>query len=215
MTKKERTLRAIEILKERYPEAVCSLSYETPLQLLIAVRLSAQCTDERVNRVTPALFSRYKTLDDFAAADEKDIEKYIYSCGFYKSKAKSIVEAANKIKNDFGGEIPDSIEELVTLPGVGRKTANLIVGDVYGKSAVVVDTHCIRITNRLGLAQEKDPVKLEGELRKLIPPAEGSDFCHRLVLFGREVCSARAPRCGECPLGEICKKTGVKEKAAK
>ncbi len=212
MTKKERAAAAIEILKEKYQDALCSLQYETPLQLLIAVRLSAQCTDERVNKVTPALFEKYKTLDDFASAEPEDIEKYIYSCGFYKSKAKSIVEAARKIKNDFNGEIPDTIEELTTLPGVGRKTANLIVGDVYGKSAIVVDTHCIRITNRLGLADEKDPVKLEFELRKIIPDSEGAEFCHRIVLFGRDTCTARNPKCNECPMSDICKKTGVKQK---
>ncbi|MCD7723627.1 MAG: endonuclease III [Clostridiales bacterium] len=215
MNKKEKAKKTVEILKEMYPDAVCSLGYESPLQLLIAVRLSAQCTDARVNQVTPALFERYKTLDDFASADVADIEKYIYSCGFYKSKAKSIVEAANKIKNDFGGRVPDTIEELVTIPGVGRKTANLIVGDIYGKSAMVVDTHCIRITNRLGLAAEKDPVKLEMQLRKIIPAKDGSDFCHRIVLFGRDVCTARSPRCGECPLGGFCAKAGVKEKQAK
>ncbi len=211
MNKKERAERAVEILKGVYPGALCSLKYETPLQLLISVRLSAQCTDERVNRVTPALFERYKTLDDFASADEEEIEKYIYSCGFYKSKAKSIVEMAKKIRDDFGGKIPDTIEELVTLPGVGRKTANLIVGDVYGKSAIVVDTHCIRITNRLGLVKEKDPVKIETELRKIIPPAEGSAFCHRIVLFGRDTCSARAPKCQGCPLSEICLKVGIEK----
>ncbi len=211
MNKRERAQKAVEILKQMYPDAVCSLKYETPLQLLISVRLSAQCTDERVNKVTPALFERYKTLEDFASANEEEIEKYIYSCGFYKSKAKSIVEMAKKIRDDFGGEIPDTIEQLVTLPGVGRKTANLIVGDVYGKSAIVVDTHCIRITNRLGLVKEKDPVKIETALRKIIPPSEGSAFCHRIVLFGRDTCSARAPKCGGCPLSEICLKVGIEK----
>ncbi len=212
MNKEERAIKAIDILKGRYPEAICSLNYETPLQLLIAVRLSAQCTDERVNKVTPALFAKYKTLDEFAEAHVEDIEKIIYSCGFYKSKAKSIVEMSKKIKNDFNGQIPDTIEELITLPGVGRKTANLIVGDVYGKSAIVVDTHCIRITNRLGLVNEKDPVKLEFALRKIIPDNEGAAFCHRIVLFGRDVCTARSPKCDDCPMTSICKRVGVSKR---
>lgn len=211
LTKKERALKAIEILKELYPEAICSLNASSPFELLVAVRLSAQCTDARVNLVTPALFERYKTLEDYASADVKEVEKYIHSCGFYKSKAESIVGMAQMILNDFNGEVPDNIDELVTLPGVGRKTANLIVGDVYGKEAIVVDTHCIRITNRIGLVAEKDPKKIEFSLKKIIPPEEGSDFCHRLVLFGRDVCSARKPLCENCRMSEICKKVGVKK----
>lgn len=210
MTKKERALKAIEILKKLYPEAICSLNASNPFELLVATRLSAQCTDARVNLVTPALFERYKTVEDYAAADVKDIEKYIHSCGFYKSKAESIVGMAQKILSDFGGEVPDNIEDLTTLPGVGRKTANLIVGDVYGKAAIVVDTHCIRITNRLGLVKEKDPKKIELALKKIIPAEEGSDFCHRIVLFGRDVCSARKPKCDECSLFDFCKREGVK-----
>ena len=210
MTKKERALKAIEALKELYPEAICSLNASNPFELLVATRLSAQCTDARVNLVTPALFERYKTVEDYAAADVKDIEKYIHSCGFYKSKAESIVGMAQKIISDFGGEVPDNIEDLTTLPGVGRKTANLIVGDVYGKAAIVVDTHCIRITNRLGLVKEKDPKKIELALKKIIPADEGSDFCHRIVLFGRDVCSARKPKCDECSLFDFCKREGVK-----
>ena len=210
MTKKERALEAIEALKELYPEAICSLNASNPFELLVATRLSAQCTDARVNLVTPALFERYKTVEDYAAADVKDIEKYIYSCGFYKSKAESIVGMAQKILSDFGGEVPDNIEDLTTLPGVGRKTANLIVGDVYGKAAIVVDTHCIRITNRLGLVKEKDPKKIELALKKIIPAEEGSDFCHRIVLFGRDICSARKPKCEECTLFDFCKREGVK-----
>lgn len=209
MTKKERALKAVEILKELYPEAICSLNYSNPFELLVAVRLSAQCTDARVNLVTPALFEKYKTPADFADANVEDIEKLIYSCGFYKSKAQSIVEMAQKIITEFNNEVPDTIEKLITLPGVGRKTANLIVGDVYGKEAIVVDTHCIRISNRLGLVAEKDPKKIEFALKKIIPPEEGSDFCHRIVLFGRDVCTARKPKCSECKLSEICKKTGV------
>ena len=210
MTKKERAARAVEILKEIYPEAVCSLTASNPFELLVAVRLSAQCTDARVNLVTPALFERYKTLEDYASADVKEVENYIRSCGFYKNKAESIIGMAQKILSDFGGEVPDTIEELITLPGVGRKTANLIVGDVYGKEAIVVDTHCIRITNRIGLVAEKDPAKIEFALKKIIPAEEGSDFCHRIVLFGRDVCSARKPLCDECKMAEICKKVGVK-----
>lgn len=210
MTKKERALKAIEALKELYPEAICSLNASNPFELLVATRLSAQCTDARVNLVTPALFERYETVEDYAAADVKDIEKYIHSCGFYKSKAESIVGMAQKILSDFGGEVPDNIEDLTTLPGVGRKTANLIVGDVYGKAAIVVDTHCIRITNRLGLVKEKDPKKIELALKKIIPAEEGSDFCHRIVLFGRDICSARKPKCEECTLFDFCKREGVK-----
>ena len=210
MTKKERALEAIEALKELYPEAICSLNASNPFELLVATRLSAQCTDARVNLVTPALFERYETVEDYAAADVKDIEKYIHSCGFYKSKAESIVGMAQKILSDFGGEVPDNIEDLTTLPGVGRKTANLIVGDVYGKAAIVVDTHCIRITNRLGLVKEKDPKKIELALKKIIPAEEGSDFCHRIVLFGRDICSARKPKCEECTLFDFCKREGVK-----
>ena len=210
MTKKERAARAVEILKEIYPEAVCSLTASNPFELLVAVRLSAQCTDARVNLVTPALFERYKTLEEYASADVKEVENYIRSCGFYKNKAESIIGMAQKILSDFGGEVPDNIEDLITLPGVGRKTANLIVGDVYGKEAIVVDTHCIRITNRIGLVAEKDPAKIEFALKKIIPAEEGSDFCHRIVLFGRDICSARKPLCGECKMAEICKKVGVK-----
>lgn len=210
MTKKERAVRAVEILKESYPEAICSLTASNPFELLVAVRLSAQCTDARVNIVTPALFERYKTIEEYANADVKEVEKYIHSCGFYKSKAESIVGMAQKVLAEFDGKVPDTIEDLITLPGVGRKTANLIVGDIYGKPAIVVDTHCIRITNRLGLVAEKDPKKIEFLLKKIIPAEEGSDFCHRLVLFGRDVCSARKPLCDECKMSEICKKVGVK-----
>lgn len=211
MTKNQRAERAIEILKEMYPEAVCSLTASNPFELLVAVRLSAQCTDARVNMVTPALFEKYKTLDDYCNANIEDVEDIIRSCGFFKTKAKSIVEMAQKVKNDFDGIVPDTIEELITLPGVGRKTANLIVGDVYGKESIVVDTHFIRISNRLGLTKEKDPKKIEFEMKKIIDKNEGSDFCHRIVLFGRDICSARKPKCDICPLKEICKQTGVKK----
>lgn len=209
MTKKERALKAVEILKEIYPDAICSLEAGNAFELLVATRLSAQCTDARVNLVTPALFARYKTIEDYAAADIKDIENYIHSCGFYRAKAESIISMAQKILSDFGGVVPDNIEDLTTLPGVGRKTANLIVGDVYGKPAVVVDTHCIRISNRIGLVNEKDPKKIELELKKLLPPEESSDFCHRIVLFGRDICPARKPKCEQCPMSDYCKKVGV------
>lgn len=210
MTKKERALNAIEVLKKEYPEAICSLNSSNPFELLVAVRLSAQCTDERVNLVTPALFEKYKTLDDYCNADVKDIEELIHSCGFYKSKATSIIDMAKGVRDRFGGVVPDNIDDLITLNGVGRKTANLIVGDVYGKESIVVDTHMIRIANRIGLVNEKDPKKIEFALKKIIPSEEGSDFCHRIVLFGRDICSARKPKCDICPMEYNCKKVGLK-----
>lgn len=210
MTKKQRALLAIEVLKNEYPQAICSLNASNPFELLVAVRLSAQCTDARVNLVTPALFEKYKTLDDYANADIKDVEELVKSCGFYKNKASSIIGMAQIIRDKYNGIVPDSIEELVTLPGVGRKTANLIVGDVYGKESIVVDTHMIRISNRIGLVNVKEPVKIEMELKKIIPAEEGSAFCHRIVLFGRDTCSARKPKCDQCPMAEVCKKVGVK-----
>ncbi len=210
MTKKERAQNAIEVLKKEYPEAICSLNSSNPFELLVAVRLSAQCTDARVNLVTPALFAKYKTLDDYCNADVKDIEKLIHSCGFYKSKAVSIIDMAKGVRDRFGGVVPDNIEDLITLNGVGRKTANLIVGDVYGKESIVVDTHMIRIANRIGLVSEKDPKKIEFALKKIIPSEEGSDFCHRIVLFGRDICSARKPKCDICPMEYNCKKVGLK-----
>lgn len=213
MTKKERALTSVQRLKERYPDAICSLTYREPLQLLIATRLSAQCTDARVNLVTPTLFERFPTLDAFADADPEEVGEYIRSCGLYKTKARDIVAMANKLRDDYGGVVPDTVEELTKLPGVGRKTANLVCGDIYGKPAVVTDTHCIRISNRIGLCDNiKDPYKVEVQLRKLLPPEESNDFCHRLVLFGRDICSARAPRCADCPLQDCCgsfKKNGA------
>lgn len=205
MTKKERALFCVNALKKEYPDALCSLSASNPLELLIATRLSAQCTDARVNLVTPALFEKYKTLDDYASAEVSDIENIIHSCGFFRSKAKDIVGMAQKIKSDFGGEVPFGIESLTSLPGVGRKTANLIMGDVFGQPAVVADTHLIRITNLLGLVDSKDPKKVELEMKKLLPPEESSDFCHRAVLHGRAVCAARKPACEKCCLKEVCK----------
>ena len=207
MTKKQLTLKSVEALKKAYPEAICSLVYSDPLQLLIATRLSAQCTDARVNLVTPELFSKYKTLDDLANAEVEDVEKIIRSCGFYHDKARDIVGIAKKIKSDFNGEVPSTIEDLTSLPGVGRKTANLIMGDVFhSPSSVVTDTHLIRISNRIGLVDTKDPKKVEFELRKLLPPDESNDFCHRTVLHGRAVCTARKAHCDICTLKDFCKK---------
>lgn len=206
MTKKQIALNAVEALKNEYPDAVCSLVAGNPFELLIATRLSAQCTDARVNLVTPALFEKYRTLEDYAQADAEDIAEIIHSCGFFRQKSKDIVGMAQKILSDFDGKVPDNIEDLTTLPGVGRKTANLICGDVYGKPAVVADTHLIRISNRLGLVATKDPYKVELELKKLLPPEESNDFCHRAVLHGRAICDARKPKCDICPMTQFCKK---------
>lgn len=206
MTKKERAGLLVNALKNEYPDAICSLTAENPFELLVATRLSAQCTDARVNLVTPALFAKYKTLDDYVNADVKDIEEIIHSCGFYHSKAKDIIEMARGVRDRFGGVVPDNIEDLTSLQGVGRKTANLIVGDVYGKPAVVTDTHLIRLANRMGLVATKDPKKVETELRKILPPEESNDFCHRCVLHGRAVCTARKAYCEKCAANEYCKK---------
>lgn len=205
MTKKQRALLCVEALENEYPEAICSLNYKDPLQLLIATRLSAQCTDERVNKVTPALFGKYPDLESFCNAEVEDIERLIYSCGFYKTKAKDIKELSIKIRDEFDGSVPDSLEKLTSLPGVGRKTANLIMGDVYKQPAIVADTHLIRITNLLGLVDTKDPKKVELELKKIIPGDKSNDFCHRAVLHGRAVCIARRPQCDKCCMKEYCK----------
>ncbi|MDE7121747.1 MAG: endonuclease III [Oscillospiraceae bacterium] len=205
MTKKERTLEAVRILKECYPDSACSLVYEHPYQLMIAVRLSAQCTDARVNLVTKPLFEKYPSLQAFADADLTELEEAVKPCGFYRMKAKSIKEACQRLQTVYKGRLPDTMDELLTLPGIGRKTANLLLGDVHHKPGVViVDTHFIRITRRLGLTKETDPPKIETDLRKLLPPEESSDFCHRIVQFGRDVCRARKPQCSNCPLREIC-----------
>ncbi len=195
----------ISILKERYPDALCALQYEKDYELMIAVRLSAQCTDARVNMITPALFERFPTLESFANADVAEVENYVHSCGFYRQKAKDIVGACQMLITDYNCKVPDSMEELLKLPGVGRKTANLLLGDIYGQPAVVCDTHCIRISNRLGLAKGKEPEKVESQLRAILPPEESSNFCHRIVLFGRDLCTARTPQCGNCPLRPYCK----------
>ncbi|MBO5065601.1 MAG: endonuclease III [Clostridia bacterium] len=205
MTKKQRALSVCDILKKDYPEAVCQLNADTPFQLLVATRLSAQCTDARVNLVTPALFEKYPTENELAEADITDVESLIHSCGFYHGKARDLVGMAAAVRDIYNGTLPDSIEELTKLPGVGRKTANLIMGDVYKKPAVVADTHVIRITNLLGLVNVKDPKKVELELKKLLPPEESNDFCHRIVLHGRAVCIARRPNCEICNLKIACK----------
>jgi endonuclease-3 len=206
MTKKERAKLLVEGLKKEYPDAICSLVADNPFELLVATRLSAQCTDARVNLVTPMLFEKYRTLDDYVNADVKDIENIIHSCGFYHGKARDIIEMARGVRDRFNGIVPDNIEDLTSLQGVGRKTANLIVGDVYKKPAVVADTHLIRLSNRMGLVNTKDPKKVETELKKILPPEESNDFCHRCVLHGRAVCAARKADCENCCLNEHCKK---------
>ncbi len=205
MTKKQRAALAVQALKKEYPQGICSLNYRDPLQLLIATRLSAQCTDARVNLVVPALFARFPDLDSFCAGTQEEIESYIRSCGLYKTKARDILALCRMLKAEFGGRVPDTVEALTRLPGVGRKTANLIVGDVYGKPAVVTDTHCIRICGRLGLSEGKNPPQVEKQLRAVLPPEESNDFCHRLVLHGRAVCTARSPKCGVCCMREFCR----------
>ena len=203
---KEKAKAIIELLKQRYPDALCALNYKKDYELLFSVRLAAQCTDARVNMVTPALFAAYPTLESLAAADITDIEGYIHSCGFYRQKAKDIVLASQMLIRDYDSKVPNTMEELLKLPGVGRKTANLILGDIYAvPGSVVCDTHCIRICGRLGLSEGKEPEKVERQLRKVLPPEESSDFCHRIVWFGREVCTARNPKCGECPLAIHCR----------
>ena len=202
----EKVLSIIDILKTRYPDHVCALHYSKDYELMIAVRLSAQCTDARVNLVTPALFAAYPTLEAMAAAPIDQIEELVHSCGFYKHKARDIVLACQMLINDYKGKVPDTMEDLLKLPGVGRKTANLLLGDLYQvPGSVVCDTHCIRICARLGLTQGKEPEKVEKQLRAILPAEESSDFCHRIVLFGRDICTARSPKCGQCPLSPLCK----------
>lgn len=205
MTDKKRALLAVDALKKEYPDAICSLVYTDPLQLLIATRLAAQCTDARVNIVTPQLFATYKNVDEFANAKVEDVEGLIKSCGLYKTKAKDIVAMCIALRDNFNGIVPDTIEQLITLPGIGRKTANLVVGDIFHKPAVVVDTHCIRITGKLGFHNIKDAAKIEKILRDILPPEESNDFCHRLVLHGRAVCNARSPKCDICCMNSFCK----------
>lgn len=204
MTREERALLAVEALKKEYPGAQCSLEYQDPLQLLIATRLSAQCTDARVNLVTPALFARFPTLEAFCEGTVEEIEELVHSCGLYKTKARDIYKMCLVLRDTYGGVVPDTVEELTKLPGVGRKTANLVVGDIYKKPAVVTDTHCIRIANRLGLTDTDVPVKVERDLRAVLPPEESNDFCHRTVLHGRAVCSARGAKCEICCMASFC-----------
>ena len=195
----------ISRLKELYPDAACSLVYDKDYELLFTVRLAAQCTDERVNKISPALFSRFPTLQSFAEADVDEVGEYVHSCGFWRAKSRDIVASAQMLLERFGGKVPDNMDDLLSLPGVGRKTANLILGDIYGQEGYVCDTHCIRITGRLGLTDgSKEPAKVEQQLRKVIPPEESSNFCHRMVLHGRALCMARNPNCEECPLRELC-----------
>ena len=205
MDTKQKALAAVNALKALYPDALCSLDFKSPFQLLVATRLSAQCTDARVNLVTPALFAKYPDAAAMAQADVEDVEELIRSCGFFHHKARDLIGMARMILTEFDGVVPDSIEKLTSLPGVGRKTANLIMGDVYGQPAVVADTHLIRISNRLGLVDTKDPVKVEFALRELLPPEDSNDYCHRNVLHGRAVCDARKPRCDSCPMNGYCR----------
>ncbi|WP_322171167.1 endonuclease III [Acutalibacter caecimuris] len=209
METQELALLAVDALKQAYPDALCSLDYQDPLQLLISTRLAAQCTDARVNLVTPALFARFPTLEAFCEGTEEEIGQLIHSCGFYKTKSKDILAACRKIRDDFGGQVPDNMEDLLSLPGVGRKTANLILGDIFHKPAVVTDTHCIRISGRLGLTKNTAPQKVEKDLRDVLPPEDSNDFCHRLVLHGRAVCTARKAHCETCCMAGFCSKTGV------
>lgn len=196
----------IQILKDRYADAPCALHYQKDYELMIAVRLSAQCTDARVNLVTPALFEAYPTLEAMASAPIEHVEQLVHSCGFYKHKARDIVLGCQMLLTDYGGKVPGTMEELLKIPGVGRKTANLLLGDLYSvPGSVVCDTHCIRICERLGLSHGKEPEKVEKQLRSILPPEESSDFCHRIVLFGRDCCTARSPKCDECPLTMYCK----------
>ncbi len=206
MRKNERVIKAVERLEKLYPEAICSLEYKDAFQLLIATRLSAQCTDKRVNMVTPDLFKEFPTAQKMAKADISRVEQLIKTCGLYKTKAKDLILISQKIVTDFGGVVPDNIEDLTKLSGVGRKTANLVCGDIYGKPAVVTDTHFIRICNRLGFVDSDNPLTVENQMRKLLPPEKSNDFCHRTVLFGREICTARNAKCEICVLNDICPK---------
>lgn len=205
MTKKERLALIKEGLEKTYPDADCSLQYIDPWELLVSAILATQCTDKRVNMVTPALFERYKTVYDFALADEEELQGYIRSTGFYNHKAKNIIAAAQRICSVYGGKVPDTIDELVTLAGVGRKIANLIIGDIFGRPAIVVDTHAKRLSYRMGLTKNTDPTKIEMDLLKIVEPEYSSKFCHQLVLLGREFCTARSPKCTLCPVADGCK----------
>ncbi|MDE5583509.1 MAG: endonuclease III [Ruminococcus sp.] len=204
MTKRETADLAIKELEKLYPDIKCSLEYEEPYQLLFATRLSAQCTDARVNIVTKTLFKKYPTLESFADADIEELEQAVKPCGFYHVKARDLKKCASQLINDFNGEVPSTMEKLLTLSGIGRKTANLILGDVFGKPSVVTDTHCIRITGRLGLTENKEPAKVEKDLKKILPPDISGKFCHQTVQFGRDICRARSPKCEKCTLNYFC-----------
>ena len=205
MKTKEEARAIVNGLKALYPDGICSLQYQKDYELLFSVRLSAQCTDARVNKVTPALFQRFPTLEAFAEATPEEVAEYIHSCGFYNGKSRDLVGCAQMLLRDFGGKVPRAMDDLLKLPGIGRKTANLILGDIYGKEGYVCDTHCIRITGRLGLTDgSKDPLRVEKQLRTCLPPEKSSDFCHRMVLHGRAVCTARNPHCDACTLRPLC-----------
>lgn len=210
MNKKERILEVKKILDELYPDVKCSLKYSNPVEMLIATQLSAQCTDARVNIVCEELFKKYKSAEDFANADYDELQNDIRSIGFYRNKAKNIIACCQRLCEEYNGIVPNSMEELLTLPGTGRKTANLVLGDIYHKPAIVADTHCMRLARRIGLTKEETPEKIEADLKKNVPEDYQLRMCHQFVNHGRLVCSARSPKCGECALNGICKKSGVK-----
>lgn len=209
MKNRERVLRIHEVFEEIYPDVKCSLHYRTPLEMLIATQLSAQCTDARVNLVTKDLFEKYKNVDDFADADYETLMDDIRSIGFYRNKAKNIIACCQRLREVYGGRVPDSMEELLTLPGTGRKTANLVLGDIYCQPAIVVDTHCMRLSRRIGLTKHSEPAKIEMDLKKLIPPEYQLRMCHHFVHHGRMVCTARKPKCETCQIREYCGQVGV------
>ena len=210
MERAERARKIVERLKEAYPATQCTLDYDEAWKLLVSVRLAAQCTDERVNQVTPAIFDRYPSAEALAEASEAELGELVRSCGFWRAKARDIIACMRALRDRFDGHVPADMDALLTLPGVGRKSANLVLGDIFGQPAIVADTHCIRLSNRMGLADSTDPAKVEAQLRPLIPPEESNDFCHRMVDHGRAVCSARTkPRCGDCCLRDLCPRIGV------
>lgn len=208
--KREKAILAVELFEKEYPDAICSLTYSDAFQLLVATRLSAQCTDARVNMVTPALFNKFPNANAFANAEIGEVEELIKTCGLYKTKAQDLIKIGKDITEKFGGRVPDTIDELTTLSGVGRKTANLVVGDIYGKPAVVTDTHFIRLCNRMGFVKTDNPLKVENEMRKILPADKSNDFCHRAVLHGRAVCTARNANCQKCCFNKICDKNLIK-----
>ncbi|MBE7022750.1 MAG: endonuclease III [Ruminococcaceae bacterium] len=204
MTKKEKVIKIMAYFKSEYRDADCTLAYQDPFELLVATQLAAQCTDARVNQVTPSLFAKFPDVKAFAEATQTEMEEAIKSTGFYHNKARNLIACAQMLLADFGGRVPSAMDELLSLPGVGRKTANLLLGDAFGQPAIVVDTHAKRITGRLGLTKNTDPTKIEMDLKKIVPPESGSDFCHQLVYHGRKLCIARGPKCALCGLTDIC-----------